>query len=332
MAEALMAAGKPEVVSLAAVEKALCSREFLPSLEGAYASACLDLAQKAAEDGQRGCVIALPFLRLLVQRGRLHRPSAQAAGLLAGPNTGDAEGAVGTEGLGLESAQVPLDALVKAVMEGSIVRAVATEHRGAVAAAAGQSSEGLAASSPMSVPVSPAALSRCSPSLCDLPSSIRCPPDRSLHPLRTCVMNALDVVAQSDRLYNAELLAAIPSAGQKRTREDEAAEYSKEETVAGTGAAAEPTAATRSSNAPLRPDGVPRDAFLCTAHDAFLTHEPTAMEAMALVHSRVFRVFFLRRDPAHGVLGSRVSLHEVRALNHHYRVFSAELTAQAADA
>ncbi|GMR43571.1 hypothetical protein PMAYCL1PPCAC_13766, partial [Pristionchus mayeri] len=77
--------------------------------------------------------------------------------------------------------------------------------------------------------------------------------------------------------------------------------------------------------------------YLATGADVFLTHEPCAMCAMALVHARAQRVFFARRT-SNGVLARREQgnlgedygclsdergwqLHLEPALNHHYRVF-----------
>ena len=62
--------------------------------------------------------------------------------------------------------------------------------------------------------------------------------------------------------------------------------------------------------------------YLATGMDAFLTREPDAFEAMALVHSRVARVIYGAEDALRGALGSsQTPLHEVRALNHHYEVY-----------
>jgi len=75
--------------------------------------------------------------------------------------------------------------------------------------------------------------------------------------------------------------------------------------------------------------------YLCTGWDAFLTHEPCAMCAMALVHSRLARVVYCKPDAKHGVLGGggvgsggaggasagAVRLHAQRSLNHHYEVW-----------
>lgn len=63
------------------------------------------------------------------------------------------------------------------------------------------------------------------------------------------------------------------------------------------------------------------DQYVCTGLDAYLLREPTVMEAMALVHSRIHRVVFRRPDPRQGALGSVFSLHRIASLNHRFRVF-----------
>ena len=67
-----------------------------------------------------------------------------------------------------------------------------------------------------------------------------------------------------------------------------------------------------------------RRPYLCTGYDAYVLHEPCAMCAMALVHSRVRRVFFAHPDPNHGMLGGRpgARLQCVKSLNHRYAVFA----------
>lgn len=74
---------------------------------------------------------------------------------------------------------------------------------------------------------------------------------------------------------------------------------------------------------------LPEDAYLCTGLDLYLTQEPNLLCAMALVHSRIRRVFFLETQPDHGALASNHHIHSLRALNHRYRVFqvSADLAA-----
>mmetsp|Transcript_29590 Transcript_29590/g.54744 ORF Transcript_29590/g.54744 Transcript_29590/m.54744 type:complete len:126 (+) Transcript_29590:1-378(+) len=63
------------------------------------------------------------------------------------------------------------------------------------------------------------------------------------------------------------------------------------------------------------------DQYVCTGLDVYLLTEPTLMEAMALVHSRIHRVIYLHPNPIRGALGSVFSLHGVKSLNHRFRVF-----------
>ncbi|XP_017467455.1 PREDICTED: probable inactive tRNA-specific adenosine deaminase-like protein 3 [Rhagoletis zephyria] len=60
--------------------------------------------------------------------------------------------------------------------------------------------------------------------------------------------------------------------------------------------------------------------YLCTGYDVYLSQEPCLMCAMALVHSRVRRIYFDKRS-TNGALVTRLKLHSVKELNHHYEVF-----------
>lgn len=60
--------------------------------------------------------------------------------------------------------------------------------------------------------------------------------------------------------------------------------------------------------------------YLCTGYDVYLSHEPCTMCSMALVHSRVKRIFFETAIDT-GAICSLVKLHTIKALNHHYEVF-----------
>lgn len=72
-----------------------------------------------------------------------------------------------------------------------------------------------------------------------------------------------------------------------------------------------------------RDDGTgKRGPYLCTGYWAFLLTEPCPLCAMALLHSRVARIFYGAANPRVGVLGSRTILHTVPGLNHRYRVWS----------
>lgn len=67
---------------------------------------------------------------------------------------------------------------------------------------------------------------------------------------------------------------------------------------------------------------MPPNAYLCSGLDIYLSEEPDLMSSMALVHSRIRRVFYKRDNPAYGALYSgRGHIHCLRSLNHHYRVF-----------
>ncbi|XP_055951635.1 probable inactive tRNA-specific adenosine deaminase-like protein 3 [Argiope bruennichi] len=64
--------------------------------------------------------------------------------------------------------------------------------------------------------------------------------------------------------------------------------------------------------------------YLCTGYDIYVSREPCVMCAMALVHSRIRRVFYAHRSPR-GALESQCKLHLQDGLNHHYEVFRVEL-------
>ncbi|XP_076544279.1 putative inactive tRNA-specific adenosine deaminase-like protein 3 [Osmia lignaria lignaria] len=65
--------------------------------------------------------------------------------------------------------------------------------------------------------------------------------------------------------------------------------------------------------------------YLCTGYWTFLLREPCPLCAMALLHSRVSRIFYGVPNQCTGVLGSKTVLHAVPGLNHRYQVWSGVL-------
>lgn len=70
--------------------------------------------------------------------------------------------------------------------------------------------------------------------------------------------------------------------------------------------------------------------YICTGYDLYVTREPCVMCAMALVHSRIGRVFYGSAF-ADGALGTKYKVHSQRDLNHHFDVYKGVLGKQCED-
>ncbi|KAG7330807.1 hypothetical protein KOW79_004776 [Hemibagrus wyckioides] len=60
--------------------------------------------------------------------------------------------------------------------------------------------------------------------------------------------------------------------------------------------------------------------YICTGYELYVTREPCVMCAMALVHSRISRVFYGASSPD-GALGTKFKIHCQKGLNHHFDVY-----------
>lgn len=67
-------------------------------------------------------------------------------------------------------------------------------------------------------------------------------------------------------------------------------------------------------------EGLPAPYLLSGLH-FFTTHEPCIMCSMAILHSRVAAVYFIKDSPQSGGMGSLYSVHEDRGLNHKFQVW-----------
>ena len=75
---------------------------------------------------------------------------------------------------------------------------------------------------------------------------------------------------------------------------------------------------------PFIVEDIPRP-YLCTGFDVYVTQELCAMCAMALVHERVYRVFYAFSNQKSGALSSAYRLHRIKSLNHHYTMYRIDM-------
>ncbi|XP_056146032.1 probable inactive tRNA-specific adenosine deaminase-like protein 3 [Lampris incognitus] len=81
-------------------------------------------------------------------------------------------------------------------------------------------------------------------------------------------------------------------------------------------------------NIPISEDG--GKPYICNGYDLYITREPCVMCAMALVHSRIGRVFYGTAS-ADGAFGTKYKIHTQKDLNHRFEVFKGVLRQQCID-
>ncbi|CAF1444710.1 unnamed protein product [Adineta steineri] len=67
-----------------------------------------------------------------------------------------------------------------------------------------------------------------------------------------------------------------------------------------------------------------KKAYLLNGCSIYLTHEPCIMCAMALLHSRISNVYYLKENQHVGALGSKYKLHTLKKTNHRFTVYQLE--------
>ena len=142
-------------------------------------------------------------------------------------------------------------------------------------------------------------------------ASLAVPGGRCAHPLAHALMECVAQVARLEREGRpAPRVSAAPSSA---ALSPPAAPGGTEPPAAGAKRAQPAAEATREAA------GASGGQHLCAGCDVYVTAEPCAMCAMALVHSRIRRVCYAL-PAAEGALGSADLLHTERSLNHHFQV------------
>ncbi|KAG6543196.1 hypothetical protein Mapa_015446 [Marchantia paleacea] len=136
-----------------------------------------------------------------------------------------------------------------------------------------------------------------------------------LHPLRHAVMAAIEMAAARDRRL-------FPTDKMSICRPDE----TDLEDIPVIGDDNRTSLASSTENVANTDSFEISRPYLCTGFDIYITREPCAMCAMAMVHQRFRRVVYGVPNTLDGALGSRYRLHGKPTLNHHYTVFKVSIS------
>ncbi|XP_062288194.1 probable inactive tRNA-specific adenosine deaminase-like protein 3 [Scomber scombrus] len=132
---------------------------------------------------------------------------------------------------------------------------------------------------------------------------------RGDHPLHHAVMVCIDLVARSQ------------GGGSYSFDKYPACQYTPPTSIS-------TPASDTSQNTPNVETGT--QPYICTGYDLYVTREPCVMCAMALVHSRIGRVFYGSAF-TDGALGTKYKIHSQKDLNHRFEVYKGVLGKQCED-
>ena len=68
-----------------------------------------------------------------------------------------------------------------------------------------------------------------------------------------------------------------------------------------------------------------KNCHLLNGCSIYLSDEPCIMCSMALLHSRISNVYFLKKNPLYGALTSNYCLHRLKKTNHRFHVYHLQI-------